>query len=184
MTERAWLGCAGTLQGAKRTFPHVLSSAVSSSQPEELCSAFLCRCETLGAGSRFLCRGGCAAKFLDPPLPEMCPPSMGFGACGTGERVSCSSAVPRYHSAGVSCRNGRCPTAAGDRRSDLLCSQSNSGAQRSHRIPVLGDTLCSMEQGPERSDPNWIYSEQDYRSPDCLCQPRLFFNSVISFLPV
>lgn len=56
--------------------------------------------------------------------------------------------------------------------------------QRNHRIPVLGETLYSMEQGPEKCDPNWIYSVQDYRPPDCLSQPQLFFDSVISFLLV
>lgn len=57
-------------------------------------------------------------------------------------------------------------------------------AQRNHPIPVLGETLYSMEQGPEKCDPNWIYSEQDYRPPDCLSQPQLFFDSVVSFLLV
>lgn len=120
----------------KRTFLHVLSSAISNSHPEQLCSAFLCLCETPGAGSRFICRGE-TVKFLHPPSPEMCPSSMGFGACGTRGRASCNSAVPHYHSAGVSFSNRRCPTAACNRRSDLLCSQRIQGLREVTGSPCL-----------------------------------------------
>lgn len=136
-----WLCCAATLQGAKRTFLHVLSSAVSNSNPEQLCSSFLCYCETPGTGSRFICRTS-TVKFLHPPSPEMSPLSVGFGACGTREGVSCSSVVPYYHSAGVSCRNRRCPTATGDRHSDL-CSQRNSGSEKSPDPCAWRDSLLN-----------------------------------------